>query len=64
LKNQRRGQHLQQPSEYDPDIDKVIIVGEGGDALTARHAALHAAMGTTPGTPPPTSEPAVPVIPA
>ncbi len=59
LKNQRRGQHLQQPGEYDPDIDKVIIVGDGGDTLAARHAALHAAMGT----PPPASVPAVPAPP-
>jgi len=40
LKNQRREEHLKTAHEYDPDIEKVIIVG---DNAIAENAALHEA---------------------
>jgi hypothetical protein len=61
LKNRRRATHINQANEYDPDIEKVIIVGDGASSLAASHAALHATMGTTPPTP--SSPMTAPVVP-
>lgn len=47
LKNQRRAAHLNVPNEYDPDVYKVIIVGDGAGSQTASHAALNDAMSAT-----------------
>jgi hypothetical protein len=41
LKNQRRQTHLDQAGEYDPDIQKVVIVGDGipaSAAITGAHS--------------------------
>jgi hypothetical protein len=43
-KNERRETHMQEPEVYDPDIEKVIIVGDDANSSTTRHAALSAAM--------------------
>lgn len=42
LKNRRREAHLNQAGEYDPDVQKVVIVGDGSFAATS--AAVHAGL--------------------
>jgi hypothetical protein len=46
LKNHRRQTHLDQAGEYDPDIQKVVIVGDGTTATAATTAAISGAHST------------------
>jgi hypothetical protein len=43
LKNQRRELLMSRPDEYDPDIQKVVIVSDGKDGVSKREAASEAA---------------------
>ena len=48
LKNERRAEHMSHKKEYDPDIEKVIIVGDEHGS-NAWRAALNEAMETASG---------------
>jgi hypothetical protein len=53
-KNERRVQHVADPAVYDPDIEKVIIVGAAGSAgSVAVNEALMPRPAPSPGTSPP-----------
>jgi len=41
LKNERRAKHMEHKAEYDPDIEKVVIVGDGSNSLMAGRVAVH-----------------------
>lgn len=62
-KNERRATHMQDAGVFDPDIEKVIIVGDGAGSAVAINAALHEAQheGMRPISPAeqPVSEPTV-----
>jgi hypothetical protein len=47
LKNLRRQMHMEHPGEYDPDIQKVVVVGDGTAAIAATVAAHSTEAGTT-----------------
>jgi hypothetical protein len=48
LKNRRRTAHLNTPGEYDPDIEKVIVVEDGAAGNVVRSGAVHEALGSPP----------------
>jgi hypothetical protein len=49
LKNQRRAAHLNTAGEYDPDVQKVIVVEDGLDGGAGPRAATFEALGTDAG---------------
>jgi hypothetical protein len=43
-KNERRDRHMDQPDVYDPDIEKILILGDGANAGVAEYAAINEAL--------------------